>query len=153
MDEAEKDWSVYGMGSVATQMVNHIESVRSTIEDARPTITGDAECVGQCKLRRRANADTLGRRRVRRARAALARDQKRLVSTDEKQLFRRGPASAIACFADRRRMKELLVGVNVITSSVMTVVPIVKSLLASMVVPVIAAAARVPPATVKVQAE
>ena len=43
MDEAEKDWSVYGMGSVATQMVSHIESVRSTIEDVRPTFVGDAE--------------------------------------------------------------------------------------------------------------
>ena len=43
MDAAEKDWSMYGMGSVATQMVDNIESVRSTIEDARPTFNGDAE--------------------------------------------------------------------------------------------------------------
>ena len=43
MDAAEKDWSVYGMGSISMQMVNLIESVRGTIEDARPTFTGDAE--------------------------------------------------------------------------------------------------------------
>ena len=48
---------------------------------------------------------------------------------------------------------SLVLGVMTIESSVITVVPIVKSVLASIVVPVMAAAASVPPATVRVLLE